>query len=76
MALLEPTEKLKELEEAGRNFERLTMLEILKTKPFGAVWDYYCENNNVPVAEDSIYSVMEYENEVLGESVRSYFNLA
>ena len=69
MALLEPTEKLKELEESGRNFERLAMLELLKTKPFGAVWDYYCEKNNIPVAEDYISSVLEYEKEVLGKRV-------
>ena len=27
---------------------RLALLEELKTLPFGAVWDYYCETKNVP----------------------------
>src|SRR5690606_28115141 len=51
IALLEPTEHLLRLEEEGRNFERLALLEELKTKPFGAVWDYYCQKNDVPAAE-------------------------
>ncbi|MBL4560578.1 MAG: L-rhamnose isomerase [Labilibaculum sp.] len=67
IAMLEPTSSLLEMEEAGQNFERLAMLEELKTKPFGAVWDYYCLQNNVPVAEDYIASVQAYEKEVLSK---------
>jgi len=64
-ALLEPTARLKEMEEKGQNFERLALLEELKTKPFGAVWDYYCLQEGVPVAEEYIEAVQEYEKEVL-----------
>lgn len=64
-ALLEPTGKLKDLETAGRNFERLAYLELLKTKPFGAVYDYYCLQNNVPVGEDYISDILSYEKNVL-----------
>lgn len=64
-AALEPTGKLLEYEETGKNFERLAMLEILKTKPFGAVWDYYCLTNDVPVGEEYIEEIQKYENEVL-----------
>jgi L-rhamnose isomerase len=64
-ALLEPFEKLVKFEEEGRNFERLAYLELLKTKPFGAVYDYYCMKNNVPAGEDYIEDIMKYENEVL-----------
>jgi L-rhamnose isomerase len=64
-ALLEPTKKLIEFEESGKNFERLAFLELLKAKPFGAVWDYYCLTNNVPVAEDYVENIMKYEEEVL-----------
>ena len=53
-ALLEPTVKLKSYEESGNNFERLAWLEVLKTKPFSAVYNYYCLINNVPVSEDYI----------------------
>jgi L-rhamnose isomerase len=64
-ALLEPFDNLVKLEEQGRNFERLALLELLKTKPFGAVYDYYCLKNNVPVGEDYIADIMKYEEEVL-----------
>lgn len=60
-ALLEPGNKLRELEEQGRYFERLALLESLKAKPFGAVFDYYCLSKGVPVAEDYIRDVEEYE---------------
>ncbi|MDA3816065.1 MAG: L-rhamnose isomerase [Prolixibacteraceae bacterium] len=64
-ALLEPTEELIKLEENENNFERLAMLELLKSKPFGAVWDYYCLKNDVPVGEDYIKEIQNYEKEVL-----------
>jgi L-rhamnose isomerase len=38
IAALEPSAYLVELEEAGKNFERLATLEELKTMPFSAVW--------------------------------------
>jgi L-rhamnose isomerase len=64
-AFLEPCAKLAEMEENGQFFERLALLEELKTKPFGAVWDYYCLNSGVPVAEDFITEILEYERTVL-----------
>jgi L-rhamnose isomerase len=66
-ALLEPTDKLKTYEEEGKNFERLALLEVLKTKPFGAVYNYYCQINNVPVAEDYILEIQQYEKDVLSK---------
>lgn len=60
-ALLEPTEKLRQLEREGRLFERLALLEELKSMPFGDVWDHYCELQNVPPAEKWIGEVREYE---------------
>ena len=65
LALLEPTDKLKEYEEKGKNFERLALLELLKTKPFGAVWDYYCLKENVAVSQDFITEVQKYESSEL-----------
>ncbi|MCL3780841.1 L-rhamnose isomerase [Prolixibacteraceae bacterium JC049] len=64
-AMLEPTEKLIEMEESGQNFERLALLEELKTKLFGAVWDYYCQKENVPVGESYIKEIQSYEKEIL-----------
>ncbi len=60
-AMLEPTSAIVELEEKGKNFERLAMLEIMKAKPFGAVWDYYCMISDVAVAEDYIAEIQEFE---------------
>lgn len=67
IAMLEPTAQLVELEEAGKNFERLAMLEELKAKPFSAVWDYYCLQEGVPVGTDFISNIQEYEKEVLSK---------
>jgi L-rhamnose isomerase len=66
-ALLEPAEKLKAYEESGKNFERLAMFEIMKTKPFGAVYNYYCLINNMPVGEEYIAEIEQYEKEVLSK---------
>ncbi len=64
-ALLEPIDKLKEYEESGNYFERLALFEIMKTKPFGSVYDYYCLLNDVPVGEDYIEVIQEYEKTIL-----------
>jgi L-rhamnose isomerase len=64
-ALLEPSALLRKHEENGKWFERMALLEELKSKPFGAVWDYYCLKNEVPVAQDYIAEVSDYEKNVL-----------
>lgn len=64
-ALLEPTPELKKHEEKGNYFEQLAWLELMKTMPFGAVWDYYCLTNNVPVGAAFIKEISDYENNVL-----------
>jgi len=64
-AMLEPVSKLKEYEEKGKYFERLALLEILKSKPFGAVWDYYCYKSGVPVGIEYIKEIEKYEIEIL-----------
>lgn len=66
-ALLEPVDLLKKYEEDGKYFERLAMQEILKTKPFGAVYDYYCLKNNVPIGADYIREIQQYEADVLSK---------
>jgi len=66
-AMLEPFQILVKFEEEGKNFERLSFLEIMKTKPFGAVWDYYCMMNKVPAGQDYIKEVRKYEEKVLSK---------
>jgi L-rhamnose isomerase len=67
IALLEPTDNLRKLERAGDFTSRLAMLEEIKTLPFGAVWDYYCAKNNVPVGGKWLAEVKIYEKNVLSK---------
>ncbi len=64
IALLEPTQKLREMEINGDYTWRLAMLEELKTLPFAAVWDYYCLKSGVPVGTQWIDAVKDYEKKV------------
>ncbi|HXC99802.1 MAG TPA: L-rhamnose isomerase [Verrucomicrobiae bacterium] len=65
IALLEPTDRLRAFEADGDFTSRLALQEELKTLPFGAVWDYYCETKNVPVGETWLASIKRYEKNVL-----------
>ena len=66
-ALLEPTEKIMDYEEKGKNFERLAYLEGMKTLLFGAVYDKYCLDNNVPAGIDYVAEIQKYESDVLSK---------
>ncbi|MBN3526532.1 L-rhamnose isomerase [Paenibacillus apiarius] len=63
-ALLEPADQLKQIELAGDFTTRLALREELKCYPFGAVWDYYCASQGVPVREEWLQDVKDYEREV------------
>jgi L-rhamnose isomerase len=65
IALLEPHEKIKGLDPASKALDRLSLLEELKTLPFGAVWDYHCLRSGVPAADGWLSEVEAYENRVL-----------
>ena len=67
IALLEPTPTLRQLEAEGNYTARLALLEELKTLPFGAVWDHYCQSREVPVGPAWIDAVKRYETEVLAK---------
>ena len=64
-ALLQPNDKLKELQNKGRFTELMMLQEEIKTYPFGDIWEHYCESQNVPFDESWFDSVMEYEAEIL-----------
>lgn len=66
-ALLEPLHTLREYEDNNRLFERLALLEEAKTLPEGAVFDYYNLTHNLPVGEEFIQNVNEYEKNVLSK---------
>jgi len=67
IALLEPTQMLKELESAGDRTARLALMEEAKTLPYSAVWDYYCEIQGVPVGSAWLDEIRQYEREVLAK---------
>lgn len=63
-ALLEPVATLRQYELADNRFERLALLEECKALPWNAVYDMFCLRNNVPVGEDYIAAVQQYEKDV------------
>jgi L-rhamnose isomerase len=65
IALLEPTDRLRQLEADGDYTRRLALWEEMKTMPAGAVWDYYCQTQDVPLGGDWLENVGLYEREVL-----------
>jgi len=67
IALLEPSQTLKELEASGDRTARLALMEELKTLPYSAVWDYYCETQGVPAGAAWLEEVRRYEREVLAK---------
>ncbi|MDD2404565.1 MAG: L-rhamnose isomerase, partial [Victivallaceae bacterium] len=64
-AMLEPSDKLRDLENCGDNTGRLVWQEELKTMPFGIVWDYYCRRCNVPDGFQALEKIRDYERSVL-----------
>lgn len=66
-ALLEPIDRLRDIELSGDFTSRLAMLEEQKTKPLGAVWDYYCQRSEVPVGPQWLAEVKQYEADVLAK---------
>jgi L-rhamnose isomerase len=65
IAMLEPTAALRQLENAKDYTSRLAMLEACKTLPYGAVWDYYCEQAGAPGEGAWLREVKNYERDVL-----------
>ncbi len=66
LALLEPPD-IRAAELAGDNTARLALQEESKALPFGAVWDFYCESNGVPVGEAWLAEVKRHEHVVLSK---------
>ena len=63
-AMLIPHAKLRAMQEAG-DFTRMLMLqEEMKSYPFAAVWEKYCEVQGVAADESWYEDVMAYEKDV------------
>lgn len=66
-ALLEPSDKMRQLQEAGDFTTLMVMHERLKTMPFGDVWQEFLNRTNT--AQDYLAQVKKYEEEVLRKRV-------
>ncbi|MFL5804124.1 MAG: L-rhamnose isomerase [Roseiflexaceae bacterium] len=69
MALLEPTDRLRELEAGGDYTARLALLEELKGMPWAAVWDQFCQQQGVPVGIEFLDEIKAYEAQELAKRV-------
>lgn len=66
-ALLEPTEMLRQLELHGDYTARLALLEEQKSLPWQAIWEGYCQRNDVPVDARWLNAVRDYEQQTLSQ---------
>lgn len=66
-AMLEPMDLLRHAELEKDYTTRLAWMEELKTYPVGAVWDYYCLQNDVPIGAQWMDDVRQYEREVMSK---------
>ena len=65
LALLEPIDRLREMEAAGDFTSRLALFEEAKTLPFGAVWDHYCRQQDTPTGAAWMDEIKQYERDTL-----------
>ena len=66
-ALLQPGERLKELQDTYQFTEKMMLAEQAKSMPFGAVWDEYCRRAGCPLDGELYPAVAAYEAKVLPE---------
>lgn len=62
--MLAPIEDLKQAEAKYDFTQRLVETEELKSYPFTAVWDKFCQDNGVPVGMDWLNQIHQYEKDV------------
>jgi len=65
LGLLDPSQRLREADTAGRGHERLALMEQTKSLPWGAVWDELCLRANVPARADWLADISSYEQQIL-----------
>lgn len=64
-ALLLPKKQLEEAELKGDNLGKLYWRQYARDLPFGSVWDYYCLTHQVPLENQWLEKIKEYEKAVL-----------
>ena len=68
-AMLQPQQKLTELQNSGNWTELMVAQEELKTMPFGDIWNEYCIRCGKPVDGQWFDAIRKYEEEVLVKRV-------
>ncbi len=61
LALLQPNERLRQLEADGDYTARLCLMEQSRLLPFGAVWDEFCRRQNCPTEAEWLAIVKTHE---------------
>ena len=64
-ALLEPIQRLRQVEKSGDFTSRIAIQEEVKTLPVGAIWDYVCESTNVLTESTWMVEIKNFEATVL-----------
>lgn len=64
-ALLQPNDKMKEMQENGDGTSLMVLQEEMKTMPFGVIWNEYLKRSGV--SADYLREVKEYESKVLSK---------
>ncbi len=67
LGLLDPSAALKAADASGRGHERLALMELTRSLPWGAVWDELCQRSNVPAGADWLKEVATYEKNMLSQ---------
>ena len=60
-ALLQPTQKFTDLQDAGNFSELMVLQEELKIMPFGEVWNEFCRRNGLQSDLDVFNEIKKYE---------------
>ncbi len=64
---LAPKDAIRSAEYKADYSSRLALQQERKTLPVGAVWDYYCMKQSVPVGADWLLKVKEHEKSILSK---------
>ena len=64
-ALLQPTDKLKKLQDTGDLTKLMVLQEELKTLPFGEIFNEYCRRCGKPADGEWYDEIVRYEKEIL-----------
>lgn len=63
--LLQPNEKLTNMQDNYKFTEKMMTMETFKSMPFGTIWDAYCVANDVLLDEECYPVIEQYEKDVL-----------